>query len=185
MRLEPGVTREAVIASVKTTGILTIEVRTASEILNSEQSEMERVGVFGTLTVSFLAATLMAGLGLLTYSYASLHERLYQFSVLRAVGLQRGEIIGQVGLEYIVLTAYGAIAGVACGILAAYLFVPFFRISVGSGAPLPPLIPIIAENQIAPLAIVFSLVMIFLELIIISSAFFTRLFEALRMGHQG
>ena len=146
---------------------------------------MERVGVFGTLTVSFLAATLMAGLGLLTYSYASLHERLYQFSVLRAVGLRRTEIIGQVGLEYIVLTAYGAVAGVACGVLAAVLFVPFFRISVGEGAPLPPLIPIIAQNEIAPLAIVFSLVMIVLELIIISSAFYARLFEALRMGHQG
>ena len=99
--------------------------------------------------------------------------------------MARREIIGQVGLEYVVLTAYGALAGVACGILAAYLFVPFFRISVGAGAPLPPLIPIVAGNQIIPLAIVFSLVMILLELIIISSAFFTRLFEALRMGHQG
>ncbi len=185
MRLTPGADPDAVIEAVTVTGIQGVEVKTASEILGSEQAKMERVGVFGTLTVSFLAATLMAGLGLLTYSYASLHERLYQFSVLRAVGLRRGEIIGQVGLEYIVLTAYGALAGVACGVLAAYLFVPFFRISVGSGAPLPPLIPIIAQNQIAPLAIVFSVVMIVLELIIISSAFFTRLFEALRMGHQG
>jgi putative ABC transport system permease protein len=166
-------------------GIDIIERRISSEILNTEQARMERVGVFGTLTISFLAATLMAGLGLLTYSYASLHERLYQFSVLRAVGLQRREIIGQVGLEYLALTAYGALAGVACGILAAYLFVPFFRIGVGAGAPLPPLIPIIAQNQIAPLAIAFSIVIVLLELVIISSAFFSRLFEALRMGHQG
>jgi putative ABC transport system permease protein len=185
INLAPDADPDAVAKSVSVTGIDSIEVNTAMEILNSEQAKMERVGVFGTLTVSFIAATLMAGLGLLTYSYASLHERLYQFSVLRAVGLQRREIISQVGLEYIVLTTYGALAGVACGIFAAYLFVPFFRISVGAGAPLPPLIPIIAENQIAPLAIAFSLVMIFLELIIISSAFFTRLFEALRMGHQG
>jgi putative ABC transport system permease protein len=185
MRLEPGATRQEVLEAVKSTGIDAIEVKMATEVLNTEQAKMERVGVFGTLTVSFLAATLMAGLGLLTYSYASLHERLYQFSVLRAIGLKRREIISQVGLEYVVLTAYGALAGVACGVLAAYLFVPFFRISVGAGAPLPPLIPIIAQDQIAPLAIVFSLVMIVLELIIISSAFFTRLFEALRMGHQG
>jgi hypothetical protein len=95
------------------------------------------------------------------------------------------EIVGQVGLEYIVLTAYGAVAGVLCGIAAAWLFVPFFRITAGAGAPLPPLIPIIAQNEIIPLAIVFSIVMVILELIIISSAFYTRLFEALRMGHQG
>lgn len=185
MRLTPGTDPESIPEAVKVTGIDAIEVETASEILNSEQARMERVGVFGTLTVSFLAATLMAGLGLLTYSYASLHERLYQFSVLRAVGLRRGEIVGQVGLEYVVLTAYGALAGVACGVLAAVLFVPFFRLGVGQGAPLPPLIPIIAQNQIAPLAIVFSIVMILLELVIISSTFYTRLFEALRMGHHG
>ena len=185
LNLTPGADPDEVVKSVGTTGIDAIHVNTADEILNTAQAEMERVGVFGTLTVSFVAATLMAGLGLLTYSYASLHERLYQFSVLRAIGLQRREIISQVGLEYIVLTAYGAIAGVACGILAANLFVPFFRIGVGVGAPLPPMIPIIAQNQIAPLAIVFSLVMIILELIIISSAFFSRIFDALRMGHQG
>jgi putative ABC transport system permease protein len=185
MRLKPGADPDAVMEAVKTTGIEGVDVQTVTAILGTEQAQLERVGVFGTLTVSFLAATLMAGLGLLTYSYASLHERLYQFSVLRAVGLRRGEIIGQVALEYIVLTAYGALAGVGCGVLAAYLFVPFFRISVGSGAQLPPLIPIIAQNQIAPLAIAFSIVMIVLELIIISSAFYARLFEALRMGHQG
>lgn len=185
MRLAPGVDPTTIPEEVEVTGIGAIEVESASEILGSEQARMERVGVFGTLTVSFLAATLMAGLGLLTYSYASLHERLYQFSVLRAVGLRRGEIVGQVGLEYIVLTAYGALAGVICGVVAAVLFVPFFRISVGQGAPLPPLIPIIAQNQIAPLAVAFSIVMIVLEIIIISSAFYTRLFEALRMGHHG
>jgi putative ABC transport system permease protein len=185
MDLEPGADADAVIQSVRTLGINGIEVAAAAKILGTEQAEMERVGVFGTLTVSFIAATLMAGLGLLTYSYASLHERLYQFSVLRAVGLSRTEIVGQVGLEYLALTAYGAVAGVACGVFAAYLFVPFFRISVGTGAPLPPLIPIIAQNQILPLAIVFSVVMILLELVIISSALYTRLFEALRMGHHG
>lgn len=185
MRLTPDASPDTIAAAVTTTGIEAVEMQTASEILGSEQAVMERVGVFGTLTVSFLAATLMAGLGLLTYSYASLHERLYQFSVLRAIGLRRMEIVGQVGLEYIVLTAYGAVAGVLCGIAAAWLFVPFFRITAGAGAPLPPLIPIIAQNEIIPLAIVFSIVMVILELIIISSAFYTRLFEALRMGHQG
>jgi putative ABC transport system permease protein len=185
MRLKPGADPGAVMEAVKTTGIDGVDVKAASQLLDTEQAQLQRVGVFGTLTVSFLAATLMAGLGLLTYSYASLHERLYQFSVLRSIGLRRREIIGQVGLEYIILTAYGALAGVGCGVLAAYLFVPFFRIGVGEGAPLPPLIPIIANNQIAPLAIGFSLLMILLELVIISSAFYTKLFEALRMGHQG
>lgn len=185
LRLEPGVTPKEAQTAVETTGIQASAVDTTNETLNSAQAEMQRVGVFGTLTVSFLAAALMAALGLLTYSYASLHERLFQFSVLRAVGLRRGEIITQVALEYGVLTAYGAIAGVACGSLAARLFVPLFRFTGGANAPLPPLIPIIAQERIIPLAVAFAVIMIVMELLVVSSAFYQRLFEALRLGHHG
>lgn len=185
LRLKPGVTVEQVKPQVESTGILASNIESTAASLNSAQAEMQRVGVFGTLTVSFLAAALMAALGLLTYSYASLHERLFQFSVLRAVGLRRGEIITQVALEYSVLTAYGALAGVLCGSLAARLFVPLFRFTGGTSAALPPLVPIIAQERIIPLAVSFAVIMVIMELLVISSAFYRRLFESLRMGHQG
>jgi putative ABC transport system permease protein len=185
LRLAEGATMDEALAAVRTTGIDHVGVQSASALLNSEQSQMERVGVFGTLSVGFLAAALMAGLGLLTYSYASLHERLYQFSVLRAIGINRGEIVGQVALEYIVLTLFGAAAGILCGSITATLFVPLFRVSTGATAPLPPLLPVIAQEQIIPLAALFVGVMVILEIFIISSTFYRRLFEALRLGHHG
>jgi putative ABC transport system permease protein len=184
-RVAPGATASQIVAAVRSTGVDAVEVQDTQAILADEQAVMQRIGVFGTLSVSFLAAALMAALGLLTYSYASLHERLFQFSVLRAVGLHRHEIVSQVGLEYAVLTAYGAAAGVLCGTLAARLFVPLFRVASGPETPLPPLIPIIAQNEIIPLAAAFAGGMILLEILIISSAFYQRLFEALRLGHHG
>lgn len=185
LRLEPDADAAEVRRAVEGTGIGLTDVQVSDALLNSEQAVLQRVGVFGTLTVSFLAAALMAALGLLTYSYASLHERLYQFSVLRAVGLRRGEVVGQVALEYAFLTAYGAIAGVVCGSLAAYFFVPLFRMGVGGETILPPLIPMIAQEAIWPLALFFAGAMIVLELLIISAAFYRRQFEALRLGHHG
>lgn len=185
VQTEPGVSGAEVIEGVPGLGIEAIRVQDTEQILANEQTVMQRVGVFGTLSISFLAAAVMAALGLLTYSYASLHERLFQFSVLRAIGLHRREVISQVALEYAVLTAYGAIAGVVCGTLAARLFVPLFRVASGPEAPLPPLIPIIAQEQIIPLAAAFAGGMILLEILIISSAFYNRLFEALRLGHHG
>lgn len=182
--LAPGVSGDDVIAAIPVTGVEGAEPLDVQGILSDEQAVMQRIGVFGTLSVSFLAAALMAALGLLTYSYASLHERLFQFSVLRAVGLHRREIVSQVALEYAVLTAYGAIAGVACGMLAARLFAPLFRVASGPNTPLPPLIPIIAQNQIIPLAVAFAAIMIVLEILIISTAFYHHLAEALRLGHH-
>lgn len=184
LRLQPGVAGEAVLKEVLTTGIGTISITDAAETLHTEQAKMERVGVFGTLSVGFVAAAFMAALGLLTYGYASLHERMYLFSVMRAIGMKRPEILSQVTLEYLFLTLYGAVAGVFAGALAAELFVPLFRVTGEKGLPQPPLLPIIAQEQIWPLAAAFAVTMIGLELIIISAAIYQRLSQALRLGHQ-
>ncbi|MEX1018297.1 MAG: ABC transporter permease [Litorilinea sp.] len=182
---DPTLGQEVLTQIPQVTGVDTMNARDTYAQLTTEQAQLERVGVFGTLSVSFFAAALMAALGLLTYSYASLNERLYQFSVLRAIGLKRSEIVGQVGLEYAILTAFGAILGAGCGTFAARLFVPLFRVSGELGAPLPPILPILAEWQIVPLSAAFAGIMILLQIVIISSAFYRRLFEALRLGHHG
>lgn len=186
LRLQPGTAGEEVLKAIEPAiGIETIENLDTPAIITKEQAKMERVGVFGTLSVGFIAASFMAALGLLTYSYASLHERLYLFSVMRSIGLARGQVVGQVALEYAVLTAYGALAGVVAGSLAAELFVPLFRVTGNLGRALPPLLPIVAQEEIIPLAVVFSGLMIILEVVVLSSALYQKLFSALRLGHQG
>lgn len=188
MRLAPEAGGELVVAAINSNDGLdldTIREMDVSAMLEVEQAQMERVGVFGTLTVSFLVSALMAALGLLTYSYASLNERLYHFSVLRAVGMFRRQLASQVLLEYLILTAYGALVGVAIGTYAAQLFVPLFRPGVGANAPLPPLIPVINSGEIWPLVIAFAGTMILLELLVLSSALYRRIFTVLRMGYTG
>ena len=186
LRTQTDADGETVLQAVSSnTGVDTIAESDAKARIDEEQAKMERVGVFGTLSVSFLAAAAMAALGLLTYSYASLRERLYHFALLNAVGLQRGYIIGQVFLEYAILTLYGAVGGVIVGSLAAELFVPLFRVTGEVGTPLPPLLPVIVQEEIIPLAIVFAGIMIAMELTVIAIALYRRLFAALRMGHQG
>lgn len=88
-------------------------------------------------------------------------------------------------LEYVILTAYGALAGVFAGSAAAVLFAPLFRVTGEKGTPLPPLIPIVAQEQIIPLATAFAVIIIGMELIIIASALFQKLSNTLRLGHQG
>ncbi|MCB0061863.1 MAG: ABC transporter permease [Caldilineaceae bacterium] len=181
--LAPGVEGESVLEAVHTLGIDSRDDEDTLAIIAEEQAKMERVGVFGTLSVGFIAATFMAALGLLTYSYASMNERMYLFSVMRSIGLYGRQVIGQVALEYGVLTAYGATAGVIAGSTAATMFVPLFRITGDLGTALPPLLPILAREEIFPMAILFAGVMIVLEMLVITSAVFQKLFSALRLGH--
>ena len=175
---------EDIRTGVESLGIISTKERDARQMITDELAKMERVGVFGTLSVGFFAATIMATLGLLIYSYASLQDRLYRFTVLRAVGLFRSQIVGQVILEYSFLIAYGAIVGALVGILSSELFIPFFRITGEEGIPLPPLIPVIVEEGISGLVVVFALFIIVMEVIVIVLALYSRLFGMLR-GHWG
>jgi len=142
----------------------------ARVLIAQERGKMERVGIFGTLTVGFLASAAMAILGLLLYSYASLRERMYRFSVLHAVGLLHREIVRQVVMEYAFLSAFGALAGAIIGMLASQLFVPYFRVTGERGVPLPALIPITSDESMIMLAVIFTVLIIAAEVSTITSA---------------
>ena len=139
-------------------------------LIAAERGQMERVGIFGTLTVGFLASATMAILGLLLYSYASLRDRMYRFSVLHAVGLLHRQIVTQVVMEYTFLAAFGALAGALIGLLASQFFVPYFRVTGESGIPLPPLIPLTSDQSMANLAILFTVIIVAAEVSTITSA---------------
>ncbi len=185
LRTTPTIDDKAFFDAVERTGVEPIMLHNARATIAADQAKLERVGIFGTLTVGFVAATVMAMLALLVHNYASLQERLYQFGVMRAIGLWRGQVIVQVVIEYGLLTAYGAFVGATIGLNTSQLFAPFFRIPEASGVPLPPLLPIIAEDATLTLGLTFAGLMILCELFVITRALTSRVFSALRMGHQG
>jgi len=175
LKLKDGAPVTSTLKAMSDMGVAPAGLQDAGALIGEEKSKTERVGVFGTLSVGFLAASAMALAGLLINTYASLNERLHSFAVLHAIGLQRRQILGQVFIEYITITAYGAAGGAVIGTIAAYLFSPFFRIAGIKNAPLPPLLPVVPENQIVQLAVTFALVMIGLELLVITAALVSRL----------
>lgn len=175
LKLEPGADRDLVQEALF--GIMNLEngiVRDTQALIKMEQAKMERVGIYGTLSVGFFAAVFMAVLALLIYSYASLKERGYHFDVLHAVGITRGKIIAQVVTEYSFLTIFGATAGSIIGRQAALQFVPFFRYTGEQGVPLPPLIPIIADQTILQLVLLFSGIVILAETATIFAALYRK-----------
>lgn len=149
-------------------------------LINEEQGRMERVGIFGTLTVGFLATALMAILGLLIYSYASLQERAYRLAVLNAVGLSKNQIMAQVILEYAFLALFGAVAGALIGSTASSLFVPFFKFTGEQGISLPPLVPIIANSQLRSLSAIFGALVVSIEIMTIGTLLNRRLVQILK-----
>jgi putative ABC transport system permease protein len=182
LRTEPGADGAAIFRGVEAKAVEASRRQDARALIKAEQDKMERVGIFGTLSVSFLAAAAMAGAGLLVYNYASLQERFFRFAVLRAMGLAARQLTGQVVLEYAVLTLYGAGNGVLIGLIVSYVFVPFFRVTGEEGLPLPPLLPLIGWEEIIRLAAGFVVTMILAQVLVVVIGVRRGVFEALQMG---
>ncbi len=182
LRLDDDANNKEVLKAIRGLGLTVNKVNNARELIAEEQAKQERVGVFGTLSVGFMAAVAMAVMGLLVYTYASLRDRLKRFTILRAIGLLRRQIMGQVVMEYAVLTAFGGTAGALVGKWASDLFIPFFRITGGADqvVPLPPLIPIIARSQVVQLVTAFVLFIVLLEVMVIAQALSRRAFSMLK-----
>ena len=179
--LEPGTdgqsVREAIPHAVK---VDTDVARDTQAIIAAEQAKMERVGIFGTLSTGFVAAAVMAILGLLIYSYASLQERVYRFAVLHAMGLSRSQIVAQVILEYTFLAAFGALAGALIGVFASELLIPFFRFTGEQATPLPPLLPIIASQEVRSLVLGFGLIIVVTQVMTITSVLYRQVIGMLK-----
>ena len=76
---------------------------------------------------------------------------------------------------YSFLAVFGAFTGALIGILAARLFIPYFRFIGESGIPLPPLVQLIDNQPMIILAIIFSVIIVTAEMLTITSALRRRL----------
>jgi len=88
--------------------------------------------------------------------------------------------MAQVVMEYAFLALFGALAGAVIGRFSSELFVPFFRYTGEQGIPLPPLIPIIANNQLRSLSLIFGSLIVGIEVITIATFLRQRLAQILK-----
>jgi putative ABC transport system permease protein len=184
MRLEPEAQGEDVleqIRQIRVTPTLTLDLR---EILTRDQERLERIGIFGLLSLCFLAGALLAGIGLLLYHFASLMTRAVRFGILQATGMRRGEIIGSTTLEYVVTLLYSILAGAASGVAASMLYVPFFPLTEDPGTPIPPFVPVIDWEGAGWMLLTVGLALLVVEAAIILSMDRLRVFEMLRLGNK-
>ena len=183
MRLVPGADVESVMRGVRQLLLLIpADVQDLDDTLKAESVKLERTGIFGMLSVCFLAGAMLAVANLLVYSTLMLHERSVHHAVLRALGVSLRSVLSTVILESIVSLIYGLGIGIVSGVYCARLYVPFFALGGSSQQPIPPFIPYIDWIRTEWIAAVMVVAMLVAEVFVLVRLIRARLFEALRMG---
>lgn len=171
-----------VVNRTRTLGIEPLKAKDLRTMLHEDKQRLERVGLFGLFSISFVAGAVLAGAGLLIYNSASMSGQAYRFAVLQAMGLKRSEVIRVVSVEYVFTLLYGMAVGAALGIVGARLYVPFFPLSEGEALPVPPFVPFVDWSATTWMAAGMALALLAVEAVILVRLVRTKVFEALRLG---
>jgi putative ABC transport system permease protein len=156
----------------------------ASNDILTAQKRPERQGLFGLLSVGFVASAILTVLGFLLYALFSFRRRFIEMGMLRAIGLSVKQMTMFLAAELASLILLGIGAGTLVGVFASKLFVPFLQIGSTAQAHYPPF-----QIEIAWLSIfqIYGLfIILFAAALGVLSAILLRMkiFQAIKLGES-
>ncbi len=179
---DPAVPPDEIVAGVRDLGVAVVASSSARERIAAEQTRPERQGLFGLLTVGFLASAALTVLGFLVYAVVSFRRRFIELGALRAVGLSAGQMAAYLAGEQAVLILTGAGLGTVLGVAASRLFIPYLQIGAGKTAQVPPFVVRIAWQELGTIYAVFGAMFVAAVAVLIVLLLRMRIFEAIKLG---
>ncbi len=185
LALDPAVPGEEILQGVRDIGLAVVAASDATDSIDAEQTRPERQGLFGLLSVGFLAAAMLTVLGFLVYAVVSFQRRFIELGMLRAVGLSVAQMATYLAAEQALLILTGAGLGTALGVWASRRFIPFLQVGADKTAQVPPFVVQIAWDQLWTIYAVFGVMFVLAVAVLIVLLVRMRVFEVVKLGEAG
>jgi putative ABC transport system permease protein len=185
LQTDPASPGQEIVTSVGELGLAVVSASDARAAIADEQTRPERQGLFGLLSVGFLAAAILTVLGFLVYAVVSFQRRFIELGMLRAVGLSVGQMALYLAGEQALLILTGGGLGTALGLGATLLFIPYLQVGTGKMAQVPPFVVQVAWQELWTIYAVFGAMFLVAVLVLIVLLMRMRIFEAVKLGEVG
>jgi hypothetical protein len=112
---------------------------------SDRQRELDRIqrnplvaaGGSGILQLSFIAVLMLVAAALLLSLWTAVQRRRVEFAVMRAMGISRSQVLGQLALEYLLVAILGIVVGTYLGVLVGRRMLSFLDVTE-RGDPVEP-----------------------------------------------
>jgi putative ABC transport system permease protein len=178
----PDAKVDTIAAGVRKLGISLIDLRDAATLIAEAQSQPQRQGLFGLLSVGFFAAGGLTLLGFLLAALITARRRAIELGVLRALGMSGAQVAVELIVEQVLLVVAGIAAGTGIGLLAAQLVVPLLQVGAGPHPGTPASPPQLAWAEVAIIYAVFGVALLVTLLALAGTLGRLKLFQAVKLG---
>lgn len=179
---EEAVDPELLVSSLDDLGYRILAIEDAHSELAEAQARPARVGLFGFLSVGFIAVALLSMLALVIYSALSFRQRFIQLGILRAMGLSTSQLVFSLAGEQVTVTTAGIAAGSYLGLVSSYLFIPFYQVGYKQADLVPPFIVQIAWDDVAQLVLAMLIMVLAAAIGTLWLLVRMKTFQAVKMG---
>jgi len=179
---DPNVKVDQIVNGVRGLGISVLDVRDTATLILEEQTQPKRQGLFGLLSVGFIAAGGLTLLGFLLSALITARRRAIELGVLRALGMSGAQVAIELLIEQVLLVLAGVGAGTGIGLLAARLVVPLLQVGAGPHPGTPAFPPQLAWDRVSLIYVVFGATLLLTLLALAWIMGRMRLFQAVKMG---
>jgi putative ABC transport system permease protein len=179
---EPASDSDSIVEGIRDLGVVVVTARDAREVIATEQTRPERQGLFGLLSVGFIAAAGLTVIGFLVYAVVSFQRRFIELGMLRAIGLSTRQMASYLAGELAALILTGVTLGAGLGVWASTLFIPYFQVGSDKTALVPPFVVQVAWQQLGVILVIFGVMFIVAVAVLAVLLTRMRVFEAVKLG---
>ena len=158
------------------------DARSSELIGESLQQGPLRVATQAALWLTIVAGGLLAAVGFIVHTSATLRARRLELAQLRAIGLSRAALVRLIAGESLLMSALGTIFGIGIGLLLVVLVGPLIVVSPYGEPPVPDVVVQVPWTAIAGLV---ALVVAVLAIIVVAVARVQKFVDPAQLLREG
>ncbi len=178
----PGTDYTQLARDLRAYDIQVVDWRSSRDVIQKAQQQPERQGLFGVLSVGFLAAAFLTVLGFLLYTLFSFRRRFIELGTLRAIGLSTGQMVALLAWELAFLVLVGIGIGTLLGVWMSDLFIPYLQVGTLPADLTPPFIVGIVWPAIFRIYVLFGFLFVIALGALVSLLMRMKIFQAIKLG---
>lgn len=149
-----------------------------------EFTRPERQGLFGMLSVGFVAATGLSIMAIFVSALATLRQRSVELGMLQAMGMPLQSARRVIIIEQSVVTGSGIVCGLLAAIATANTILPFIKAGVAPHPDIPSNQPITAWGTLSTMVIIYAIALIGTALLAFNTVQRLRIADAVKLGDE-